>query len=106
MAEMRMKTAVELRELAKSEADAFAGTGYDEPKRQQYWKSFEAHVNEKATKMVNGLLGMLVKAYVKQAAPFLVSTLIAEFYENTKIEFDERGPYIRLDAPERKAPAP
>ena len=97
-----MKTEIQLRELAKSESEAYAGTGFMEPKRQKYWGSIETHVKEKATKVVNGLLDQLVKAYVKQALPFLVANLISELYDSVKIEFDDRGPYIRLDAPKAK----
>ena len=94
------KSSIQLSALAAQEADAFTGTGFCEPERIAYWGRFEAHMKEKATRVVNGLLNSMVKAYVKQAMPFLVANLIAEFYASTKIEFDARGPYIRLEAKE------
>ena len=95
-----VKSSIQLSALAAQESEAFTGTGFCEPERIAYWGKFEAHMKEKATRVVNGLMNSMIKAYMKQAMPFLVANLIAEFYASTKIEFDERGPYIRLEAKE------
>ena len=92
-----MKKSITMAQLAKEGYQTFAGSGFCAPERE-HWGDVERAMRERATKVVNGLLGSVVKAYVKQATPFLVAELVSSLFASVRIEFDDKGPFVRLNA--------
>lgn len=96
-----MKNALSMAQLAKEESRAFDGTGFCAPDRE-HWGSIERVVRERATRVVNGMLKTVVHAYLQQARPFLVAELISEIFSSIRIEFDDKGPFVRLNTTKTK----
>lgn len=100
-----MRKTISMKEIAASHSEAFKAAGFDAPALQGYYRGIHEQLEQRATRVVNGMLKDLLNRYVAKARPFLVADLMANLYDSIAIEFDEQGPFIRLNTTP-KAPEP